>query len=184
MNEDDLLVLENNWVKLEINLQNGTTSIFNSITSKYFIKSMTATATIKRINSRLNEEGYDDRLKFLSFENNYKRNFEVDTLQDEIGKGKRVIIKQTNDKFQVVLTSEITIYEDNPSLVFQISISNNSEDIKVIELFPFSFTNINNNNFNFGSIEDWRIFKIGYQSWSNSRIMTPFDRDELPNISW
>ncbi|MHA1229093.1 MAG: alpha-galactosidase [Candidatus Helarchaeota archaeon] len=183
---DNVLILENKFEKIEINLQLGLFSIFNFEINSYIIKNATTGVVFKtKKEDEESSEETSEKEVFLSLTDRQKKIFETEDIQDEIGKGIKATIRLFNVEHQTILALEIYLYDDTPGIQIQASLTNKFGIKSIYDIYPLLILSSSNQGcIEFGDIEKWRLFKIGYQSWSNTRIMTPFDDDSLPYISW
>ncbi|MHA1269650.1 MAG: alpha-galactosidase [Candidatus Helarchaeota archaeon] len=186
--DNNLLVLENKWERLEINIDSGLISAYDTNLEKYIFKNSSVSVRLQTISNEMEDmEIIIPQVKDISLSDDYKKTVNVEDITDEIGKGKKVFINQFNVEFQLILTLEITIYDENPGLQFQIFVENNGDPLIFIDLFPLIFDlDLYDSSLGLGIPENWKIFKIGYQSWSNTRIVSPKDskQERLPSIGW
>ncbi|MBD3229371.1 MAG: hypothetical protein GF329_14395 [Candidatus Lokiarchaeota archaeon] len=185
--KDNRIFLKNEWKKVEFNIESGRFSIFDINSEKNIVNNAYAMVRIYTIDEGKGKSAGKKKPEAIkiSLTDDYKRTWKIDNSKDEIGSGKKAIIKQFNVEFQIVLILEITLYDNIDAVQVQISIENNTENKYIEDFFPVYLTQTEDSGeLNLGSIEDLRVLKIGYQSWSNSRIMNPFDEDRLPSIGW
>jgi alpha-galactosidase len=183
---DGSLILENDWEKLVIN-EEGTYSIFDTASGKCIIKNAYLALSIKTFDGEETESISTEKSGtiILSLLDDYKKTIETEDTKDEIGTGRKVIIKQFNVEFQLVLTLEISIYKNITGLHLQVSIENNSEKKRIFDLYPFFVSkDCEEGSIDIGPVDEWHFLRTGYQSWSNTRVMKYKDNDKLPSIGW
>jgi len=180
------IFMENEWERLETNLELGIFSLYDNKTKTYYFKNATSYIIIDQTDKKTQKQtSKEPNTKRLDLTEDYKRTFEIEDVQDEIGKGKKITIKQFNVEFQIILLLEISIYDNDPGIKFVLRLINNGENIIISDFYPFLIIKGKTGaQLEFGKVEDWKIFKIGYQSWSNSGIVNYSSKFRLPNIGW
>ena len=171
-----MVVLETQWVRLEYDEVKGTFDVFDKIIES---KVITHTFCSFTLSSSDTEE------LILSSFDDCQKDCEIQPISDNNGNGKILVATFTYET-GFITTLKITVYDNNPFLLFQSSIKSSQQGYKLKSLKPLALSKSHQGDLQMGSIEDWRLFRQDWQSWSpvevtplNKRIKRPWMK--VPN---
>ncbi len=162
--------LSTQWVQLTYNEKKGLFDICDKSTgSKLMINAFASFILIK-------QDGKE--LKLSSPEASEKQ-YEVKSNLDDKGKYTSLIAK-FRFKNGLLFTLSIILYEETPHIIFQTSIKSSQNGYLIKAFYPLIVSREYQGIFQLGSIQDWRLFRQDWQSWSRVEVISLDKRLKRP----
>jgi hypothetical protein len=164
-----LVYIQNQFLKLEFNLSQGSFSIYN-LTDNYKVISDASYSVI--LNDKQDSNYASCQLPIT----NYQLPITSTHLEDEIGKGGQIRITTKNIYPESTLI--INMYEQQPFLILQEIVKNNSpSSIRIKHFLPLRITKDKSSLYLGVSCNEWSFYKQGWQSWSPTYSVKIKERD-------
>ena len=160
-----MVVLENKWLRLIFNENTGFFEILGKDDELKVFSNAFARAVLT--------SPEDAEITLSTYDAN-KRTYELQDISDGNGKGKKLIAIHAYDS-GLVFRVNVTLYENEPFLLFQSIIHASQEGYKLNFLYPFFLSNAQKGSVDMGSIVAWRLLWQDWQSWSSAQV-TPLNK--------
>lgn len=168
--KNEILTLENDLINFEFDVSSGLMNFYDKDKQNYVISKAISSISYESTSVNTSDSA--------------EVNWEIEEFEDEIDKGMALILNFLSKLGKAQFKLIIKLFETRPFIFLQNVIVNTLNSSIRIKIFgPISLSESYLSRIDLDtSINDWKILAGAYQSWSLAKLLSPFDKNDVPKV--
>ncbi|MHA1144193.1 MAG: alpha-galactosidase [Candidatus Helarchaeota archaeon] len=174
--QNSIVSFSNDFFTLKFDLNQGFYEISESKTGMKVFQNAFSLVVLKK-----HQNDKDIWMNHYSTDE-YKKSWNLEETMGKNGEsGKSLVINLAGDDKKPIITITFTLYEKKSPIVIQVKVKNTLDvDLRLVELHPLHVVTEKKGVVDLGEgMEEWRVFKTDWQSWSKAKVLGIFDKDTM-----